>query len=491
MSLALPGYFAAALAAAVAVAALHLLAWRRPTPSPLPTARFAPSVAVRAVSRDVRLSDALLLAVRVLALLLAGLAMSRPLLVGGRHGVARVIVMDASRSVAGTDEVEDSARAHAEGADATSYLRVDSMARLLSDSVLGPRIEARGTLTAGLIVAVREARRLQRRYEHVVIVIVSPFARESWDEATLVVRREWPSPVVAVPVAARPTPVRQPNGALPIDRHFPPVGDPVGAAFALAARAGMSRALHVVRGAASPSDSQWAALGGVLVSWPESPTMDSTMDAIVNVITTTGVTVSGRFARMPNVRLNGQTIARWGNGVPAVSESVVGHGCIRSVGFSPAGGGDAMLQPAFLRLVQRLAAFCDEVDWTPIGAAALAQLAEPVGTPSVTKGVDGVRAESARNVADALIATNADAKAAGAKAAGAGTAFASGETRTTPNASWVGRAPDAQVGSEPVVRWLLALTFVALALEWWLREHRRSTLTTRSQSAVPGAREAA
>ena len=431
ISLAVPGYFAAALAAAAVVVALHLLGWRRPTPSLLPTARFAPSIAVRALSRDVRLTDALVLAVRVLALLLAGLALSRPILAAGRRGVARVIVMDASRSVAGTDQVEDSARAHARGADTTSYIRMDSMARLLSDSVLGPRAEGRGTLTAGLIVAVREARRLQRRYDHVEIVLVSPFALESWDEATLLVRREWPYPVVVVPVVARPTPDRRAHDSLPIDRHFPPVSDPVGAAFALAPRAGTSGALRVVRGAASPSDSLWASLGGVLVSWPESPAVAPAANSkgesssTIDVITTTDRTVAGRFIRAPNVHMHGQVIARWGSGAPAATESVMGAGCIRSVGFDLAGGGDAVLRPAFLRLVQRLAAFCGDVDWTPIDATTLAQLARPVGAPSIERGADsmGARPSGAASAASAVIAaTVAAAAASGATASGAAAA---------------------------------------------------------------------
>ena len=527
MSLAVPGYFAAALAAAAVVVALHLLGWRRPMPSLLPTARFAPSIAVRAVSRDVRLTDALLLAVRVLALLLAGLALSRPILAAGRRGVARVIVMDASRSVAGTDQVEDSARAHARGADTTSYIRVDSMARLLSDSVLGPRAEGRGTLTAGLIVAVREARRLQRQYDHVEIVLVSPFARESWDEATLLVRREWPYPVMVVPVVARPTPDRRAHDSLPIDRHFPPVSDPVGAAFALAPRAGTSGALHVVRGAASPSDSLWASLGGVLVSWPESPAVAPAANSkgesssTIDVITTTDRTVAGRFIRAPNVHMHGQVIARWGNGAPAVTESVMGQGCIRSVGFNPAGGGDAILRPAFLRLVQRLAVFCGDVDWTPIDATALAQLARPVGAPSIERGADSIRARPS-SAATAAGATSAGASAAGAtaagataagataagataagataagataagatSAAGADAAFERGDTGKTPNAYWVGLTPDEQAGSDFAVRWLLVLTCVALVLEWWLRGRRRSIATTGAHRADPGTREAA
>ncbi len=200
-----PLYLFAAGAAAAVVVALHLLAWRRPTPVRFPTARFVPPSAVRAVSRAFRPTDVLLLLVRVAALLLAGLALAGPVVSPARSGVARVVVVDASRRVASLPAALDSARAHAAGADEVVWVRVDSVAAVSSDSVRGERSEARGRLSAGLVAAVRAANRLERSRERVEIVVVSPFAAESWDAATAGIRDAWSGAITPVRVAMRET----------------------------------------------------------------------------------------------------------------------------------------------------------------------------------------------------------------------------------------------------------------------------------------------
>ncbi|MBK6305394.1 MAG: BatA domain-containing protein [Gemmatimonadetes bacterium] len=179
LTLAAPWALAAGAVASAVVLGLHLLAWRRPAPTPLPTARFAPPSAVRAVSRDLRLSDRLLLLVRVAVLLLAGLALARPAWTPVRSGTARVFVLDASRRVARVGDVADSARALSAGAAVTAWVRVDSVARLLSDTTLGPRAAVRGALGAGLVAAVREAVRLARVHDTVEVVVVSPLPRRA------------------------------------------------------------------------------------------------------------------------------------------------------------------------------------------------------------------------------------------------------------------------------------------------------------------------
>ncbi len=201
--LAAPAYLLAALAASAVVVALHLWGWRRPPAVPLPTARFVPPSAVRALSPEVRPSDLLLLALRVLALLLAGTALARPAVAPRRAGDARVIVVDASRRVGRMAEAMDSARAHAAGADAVSWIRVDSAAWTAGDSAVGERGEVRGRLGSGLVAAIREAHRLARTHGRVAIVVVSPFAAESWDEGVEAMRGSWGGALVPVRVAAR------------------------------------------------------------------------------------------------------------------------------------------------------------------------------------------------------------------------------------------------------------------------------------------------
>ncbi len=98
IALALPWLFGAALAASAVVAALHLLSVRRPPELLLPTARFLPERDVRAISRTRRPSDLLLLALRIAALLCAGLAASGP--TWRPSAASRVVLVIADADVA-------------------------------------------------------------------------------------------------------------------------------------------------------------------------------------------------------------------------------------------------------------------------------------------------------------------------------------------------------------------------------------------------------
>jgi hypothetical protein len=68
---AMPWVFGGALAAALAITALHFLSVRQPRVLLLPTARFVPERDARAVARQAKPSDLLLLVLRVIALLAA------------------------------------------------------------------------------------------------------------------------------------------------------------------------------------------------------------------------------------------------------------------------------------------------------------------------------------------------------------------------------------------------------------------------------------
>ena len=77
ITLLLPWVFGAAIVGALAVVGLHLLSVRRPPELLLPTTRFLPDRAVRAVSRS-KPSDLLLMILRIGVLLAVGLAASHP-----------------------------------------------------------------------------------------------------------------------------------------------------------------------------------------------------------------------------------------------------------------------------------------------------------------------------------------------------------------------------------------------------------------------------
>jgi hypothetical protein len=360
-TLASPLYLLAAAFASAVVIALHLLAWRRPTPHALPTARFVPPSAVRAVSRAIRPTDLLLLLVRVLALLLAGLALARPVVASARAGAARVILMDASRRVASIAAVADSARVHAAGADAVAWVRVDSAARTLADSATGERSDVRGNLSAGLVVALREALRLERTHARVDLVVISPFAAESWDPATERIRDEWEGRVTPVRVAMRNA--MRDSGAAParasrLAAVLPSHDDPIGAAFAVALD-DSSAVPRVTRDVLTAQDSAWARAGGVLVRWPRAIGADDERAGPPIAIVGDDVhSVAGHFARIDSVPLPGQAILRWSTGAVAAAEIPLSAGCLRTVAIDVPASGDETLRPGFRHLVRALLAPC-------------------------------------------------------------------------------------------------------------------------------------
>jgi hypothetical protein len=453
--LAVPAYLLAALAVAGAVVALHLLAWRRPPPTPFPTARFAPPAAIRTVSRDLRLRDRLLLLVRVLAVVLAGLALARPQFVPTKRGTARVLLLDASRRVASLDEVRDSARARSQGADAVSWVRVDSVARVLPDSALGEPSAARGRLSAGLVAAVREAHRLEGRHTRVELVVISPFAAESWDAATEGVRRAWPGAVEVVRVAPRAsaaglasdTAPGTPTDAPSVDLPLP--SDPIGAAFARAlALDDSTHRLRVTREPLGAADSAWAERGGIVVTWPRRLDEGEALVApsSLAVLTDGDRSVSGHFTALPLPDGAVPAILRWGDGATAATEQPHGSGCLRAVGINVPERGDEVLRPGFVRLVRALAAPCGGASAAVVDDVVLARWGRPDSTSTTSGPATDVEGAASTRRDDRPVDTTA--------------------------------------------RWLLVAVAVALLAEWWLRRDRQALLAG-AGLASPSAREAA
>lgn len=125
LTFAAPGFLLAGALAMLVPLALHLIRRRPPGRAPLPTARFLvedPRNAVR-VSRP---SDLVLLALRMLLLLLAGAAFSRPSSLPAPQGTSTVVLLDRGGAV-----------------DAAGWRSGLSTARQV---LLGPEGEARGEL---------------------------------------------------------------------------------------------------------------------------------------------------------------------------------------------------------------------------------------------------------------------------------------------------------------------------------------------------------
>jgi hypothetical protein len=342
VSLLAPAYLALAGVVAAGVVLLHYLSRRRPRPAPLPTARFVPDVPARAPALATRPSDMVLLALRVLAVLAAGLALSRPVRAPARRFVARVVVADLSRAARSAAEVRDSARVLAGPGD--TLLAVDSAAR--------------GSISGALVTAVRAASRLQGRADSLELVLVSPFAAEEFDAATDTVRALWPgrARIVRVAAAAEPAAPRLTVVGAPDD----PIRAPIAM---LGVRTGAE--VRIVRGALTAADSTFARDAHALVHWPADPTAvwpASQPDTIGAVIAGRTVVVAPFERRATQPRLDSSAVplvlARWADGTPASFERSFESGCIRDVAIELPAAGDLVLRRSVRDLIESLAAPC-------------------------------------------------------------------------------------------------------------------------------------
>lgn len=448
MTLLAPLFFYVALGVVAATVALHLIVTRQPTSSPLPTARFVPrgSVRVTTVSRP---RDLLLLALRMLAVLLIGLAFARPAMVPERRAVARVVLADVSRSVADIGEVRDSAAVLLRAGDV--LVPYDLNARAIhdaaADSAAGlERSDGKARLSSGLIVALRSAAELRDEADSVELAIVSPFRAAALDDATHEVRDLWPGRIRVVPVAARADSLAPPGGLVVVGASE---DDGVALAVALA---GLDDgdAVRIARGTAGDDagwaeDSAWAAAGArTLVRWPAEGAPPG-WHARTRPDTTGAVVAGEAVLVYPLERRwhldasdDSPVVARWVDGEPAAVERVVGvGGCIRDVAVPVPERGDVMLRPSFARLVTALGAPC---------------LAATGGT-----GMD----------ADALAALAGDGP------------LASREDIAAP-----------EVVATPLVPWLLAAALALVLLELWVRRGRRAAATDDAQGADDAADDA-
>lgn len=341
-----------ALAAAGAVL-LHLVARQRPAAMLLPTARFIADrrSLVSAIVRRPR--DVLLLALRVLTLLAAAAAFARPVSAPSRAPLARVVLLDRSYAVASSAEASSRLRALLGDGVPTGFVAFDSVAALLPltrailDSLdRAPAAGQAGSITAALVAARRAAGSLGARADSVQLMLVSPVAASEIDDATALVRAEWPGSITIARVALRrdSTPPWSLERAIALD-------DPRGpAAGALRVEVGV----HAVRlrpSALTAEDSAFARGGGTVVSWDSVGTV---VPAALVVGDDVVVAPLGRAS----LASGGQVVARWADGAPAAREAPLGEGCIRTVAVGLPTAGDLPLRRAFQRAVRGLLAPC-------------------------------------------------------------------------------------------------------------------------------------
>ena len=173
-----PAWLMVAGLASAMVVGLHLFTRLQPRRLVLPTARFVPDTSLRTPSRSARLSDLLLLALRVLALLLAGVALARPSLSARLKPVATIIL---------ADRAADSA----DVAERTALIEADTIIQMRS-------------LSSGLIAARRAGAAWSTRADSVELVIVTGLASGLWDRATADIRATWPGRIRIDTVPRRP-----------------------------------------------------------------------------------------------------------------------------------------------------------------------------------------------------------------------------------------------------------------------------------------------
>jgi len=360
---------------ALGVVALHLLAWRRPPASPLPTARFAPDAPVRTVSPAVKPTDLALLAVRVLVIALVSAALAGLTFSSRVPGLGKVIVVDRSHGPEAWAPIDRVARSVYRSGDA--LVLFDSAAREVRnptvDSIVAtsPTSESKG-MSAALVVAIRAANELQHRRDSVEIVVVSAFGSDALDAATASIRRVWSGTVRTMRAG---TPPNDTTRARRLDIRAG-VGDPVSAALALAGTA-PAGAVRVVRDSTTAADTAWARQGGAIVVWPTGAAHQgwqarAAADTAFGVTVTSSVaasrtsrarsaTVVARFVRRVTPP-PGRVVARWDDGEPAATEIPLGAGCLRSVTVSVPSTGDLALTPAFRRFAEQLAGPCTGAD---------------------------------------------------------------------------------------------------------------------------------
>ena len=361
-----PSALGVALAGALGVLAAHLLARHRPPRAPLPTARFVPAARPASATRVAPPSDPLLLALRVLALLLAGAAFARPVRLPPRGSVARVVAVERPRDATSVEETRAAARALVRDGDRVILFDsvahaplVGEAARVALDGLTPSASHA--ALTPALLAAMRAGAALSRGADSVELAIVSPLGAGEADAATAAARAGWPGRVRVVRVAARERVQARPDRVTLRAAS----DDPLAATLGLAGLLGAAEAsVRVVRDAPAAADTAWvrADSGRVLVHWP--------VDAVRagwarrGAVDTSGAVVSGgativatfeRRARPPD----GWVVARFVDGEAAATERRIGAGCVRDVAVAlPAG--DAPLRAPMQRLARELVSPCAE-----------------------------------------------------------------------------------------------------------------------------------
>jgi hypothetical protein len=363
MSFLAPGFFYASLAVAAAVVALHFIVTRQPRAAVLPTARFVPNLPANATARATRPSDLLLMLLRVLLVLLIGAGLARPIFKPSRNKRARVILVDASRSVGDIAAVRDSATRYYRDGDAVIVF--DSVARVVAANPTDSlrelvKMERDGRLSGALIAGLRAGSSLRDKTDSLELVVVSPLVFDEFDSATDSIRALWKGRATVVKAGAKE--VITATAMAPVQLRGES-SDPLAVTFARVRR--LAGAAKIVRDGIKLEDVQYAS-ASALVDWPietrpRGAIQNAKVDTIGAVITGSSIVVSAfprRWAFTPDSIRGARVIARWTDGDPAAIEWKQEKGCVRSVAVPVSPVGDLPLRASFTRFVEAMAGPC-------------------------------------------------------------------------------------------------------------------------------------
>ncbi|MEO7998311.1 MAG: hypothetical protein ABI852_12755 [Gemmatimonadaceae bacterium] len=400
-----PFILGVAVFGAVLTCVLHFLSVRRPPVLMLPTMRFLPERPVRAVSRNARPSDLLLLLLRVAALLLAGVALSGVTWrgTGVKHG--RILVVQRNSAVNGPTIRAQVARALSGGFSGDTAMRivvVDSAAHFLTAveskafragtlSVVRGAVSSPATLSATILVATRAAGELvreERTVDAVDLVIAGPLLQSSRDAALPTVRATWPGTIRFFDTQHSPDIVDS-SEIIPYPRRVTLVGalssDAVRSAFQVRgwlSGPGNRDAKDSVTAAAANLNLPNVSHAPIAVEWPATGTPEGwTVGAPVTVgaIVARGEALVFPFVRTSriseSIQAQGRAIAWWSDGETAAVEIPTATSCTRHVGVNVPNSSDLLQGQAARALLLALSGPCGgELDRSPIPAAELRML---------------------------------------------------------------------------------------------------------------------
>lgn len=440
LTLAAPAFLLAGALAMLVPLALHLIRRRPPQRAPLPTARFLVEDARNAV-RVSRPTDLPLLALRMLLLLLLGLALARPAWLPAPRGTSTVVLLDRSSAMRGDGWRAAVAEARASllgagGAARGELVMFDTAAvqvprsrvtAELFDSLLAAQPGAAPADYAAALRAIPPAARELRGADSVRVRMISALSDRGWTPGLAPLRRAaWPG---ALEIARVPIARQELDTSAPAARDLTSAtlaargGDFVATALAAVGMEGpriapgeplpAGAAVYVVLDpppdAAAVELLERARAGATLVVAP-----GAAAGPIRGALPWRGrveVTEGGGGGAMwfgPEIELAGaagrvegggpadgaRTVAAWGDGRPAAAARRLDRGCVVFVGTALEGG-ELPFQAEYPAALARLARGCEadavETAERPLDAGALAILRGrgPSALPASAAGAAG------------------------------------------------------------------------------------------------------